>query len=839
MIHRRAGRTPHRGGRRRWWLIGLAVLSCCLTWLSWPLLPNAYSQVPGIEAWDLANYPAQQVPGEHYRSVAAWSGRLILPDQAAAEADDMDWVWMDVYTSPNPELIGRRVRLQWQDTPENRQFLDLVTRGIEFDEVALASIRKGRVHPTRLNGWSQVGPLQSLAGARPEDDVLVALPIDGVQVDPTTSVVAIDAIPIQIPERFYGLVKVLGPAQDQPVPQTCPGSTACHSDYKQVQHYNPATGAFDGAIETVRLPQVSAHADGVFQSSSQDLASSPAGEAGWYIYGARNTEGTFVVRAIAPRRLFQLQPQTTITGVQNGLNYINFGNWRDTPDRKGTIASVFVTPDAETAPLETWQEGDRLLVIHLFGGIGGDKAEPRSVPGTVTGHYAYGVGEVIRDPFTQELQLWVLYNQVYSHNPLGIVAGRVLWSEFTGNLQRGWLGARPVSDVLVKIPALTHTYQFGQVTLNPFAEFQRELVVMMARYRTGDGTGAAIVTPAQSCVQDSSQALYETIQAIRDRVAAAPEVTAWLAEHPTDPQTQLFQELIELGQQLQKELVPLGIARPDWHENADVLAGIQEGGVADGTLSLWSDVPTVVKNVLSWRTVIPRVAHDNVTAILLNHGAEMWFLRTNQVGGQDPTMVPLAPTELLGDYEVIPTAFSRVIEGLKWPNQKDIGIVALGWGAFAIALFLGASEQFGVTGETLTNPAFTLEPTASDLSLKTILGAVLAPALWQEFVFRVLLLPHPTEGVRPVTAMIWIGVSLGLFFLFHRLKAHDLWPWKAMPARLTHRLYLVFILGVLATVIYLSTGSLWTVTGFHWGAWLLFISRDRWLSPSAAKARQL
>ena len=129
--------------------------------------------------------------------------------------------------------------------------------------------------------------LQSLAGTRPQDDMIVALAdatfrrVDG------ESVIEIEEDPIQIPERFYGLVKVLGPDETQPAPELCPGSQPCASDYLRVQHYNLATQAFDGAIETVRIPQVPPAKTGVFQSTSQDLADSPAGEAGWYIYGAK------------------------------------------------------------------------------------------------------------------------------------------------------------------------------------------------------------------------------------------------------------------------------------------------------------------------------------------------------------------------------------------------------------------------------------------------------------------------------------------------------------------------------------------------------------------------
>lgn len=800
-------RVPTGAGRRfrRVLLIGLALLAFGIVGIA--NVPSTIAQnTPSADPFaQLPEYPAQPIPEDGYLPVANWSGRLILPDQAAAEADAMDWVWMEIYTSPQAALIGQRVRLQWQDTPENRAYVDLVTQGIQFNEAAIASIELGRIHPTRLNGWSQVGPLQSLAGTRPQDDMIVALPESGLTVDPAALMIAINAIPMQIPERLYGLVTVLGADESYPPAAACPGGAPCPSDYQRVQHYSPETRGFDGRVETVYWPQVPAKADGVFPSTPQQIARSPAGESGWYIYGAKQSDGLFGVRAIAPRRLFQLTPQTVITGPGNALNYINFGNWRDTPDRKETLQSVLITPEAAADVAADWQIGDRLLVIHLFGGIGGEQAEPRSVPGTVTGHYAYGIGEVVRDPFTNSPRLQIIYNQVYSHNPQGIVAGRTLWAEYTGNLERGWLGTRPISDVLVKIPSLSQVYQFGEVTLNPFAEFQRELVVMMARYRTGDGTGAAIVTPAQSCVQDSSQALYETIQVVKSRVAEQPTILEWLDDHPDDPQTELFQDLISLGQSLQRELVPLGIVRPDWDENANVLAGIEE--------LPFGNVTTPINNLLSWRTVIPRVAHDNVAAILLEHGAEMWFLRTNQVGGQDPTIAPLPPTELFGEYVVIPTVFSRVIESLRWPSWRDWGVVMLGGGAFAIAWLIGLRDQDDAA-------AVLLAPSPADLSGQRVIRALLIPSLLQEFGFRVLLLPHPTEAVRLWTGILWSVVSLVLFLLYCGWRAHHQRGSKITAQRAAFQFYQCLCLGILAMVIYFSTGSLWTVTVFHWGVWV-------------------
>lgn len=805
---------------RRWLLIGLVALMVSWFGSSHRLSWRAQADAPAAPFATLTDYPAQQFPTGDYVPVARWSGRLILPEREAIAAAPQDWVWLEVYTSPQPELIGQRVRLEWQDTAEIQTFLGLVTRGIEFDEEAIASIELGRIHPTRLDGLPQVGPLQSLAGTRPQDDMIVALPESGLTVDPAAGIVKIDAIPIQIPERFYGLVRVLGTDEAYPPAAACPGAAPCPSDYQRVQHYNPTTRQFDGPLETVYWPQVPPKPDGVFQSTPQDIADSPAGEAGWYIYGARRNDGTFGVRAIAPRQLFLLEPQTTITGQTAALNYINFGNWRDTPERKGTLQSVLLTPEAAANVEADWQIGDRLLVLHLFGGIGGEKAEPRSVPGTVTGHYAYGIGEVVTDPFTQAPRLHIIYNQVYSHNPQGIVAGRTFWAEYTGNLERGWLGTRPLSDVLVKIPSLSQVYQFGDVTIDPFAEFQRELVVMMARYRTGDGTGAAIVTPAQSCVQDSSQALYETIREIRAQVTANPEITTWLEQHPDDPQTALFQNLIALGQSLQRELVPLGIVRPDWAENAELLAGI-DGDRRPATVNN----PT--NSLLSWRTAIPRVAYDSVAAILLDQGAELWFLRTNQVGGNDPTILPLAPTALFGEYVVIPTAFSRVFESLRWPDWWDWGIVLLGWAAFAIARLVGLRLQPGTAA---------LTPPPAYFSLKHAARGLLAPALWQEFVFRVLLLPHPTEAVRLGTGIIWAIVSLSLFMLYcgwrSRRRASKS---TTIPA---FYLYQCLCLGAIAMGVYYSTGSLWAATLFHWGIWLWQQESLTWLSPRLQRSHK-
>ncbi len=719
-------------------------------------------------------------PPDHYQPVAAWIGRLILPQVGDIQKLSGDWVWFEVLHSPVQALIGQTVILTWQSNTDIDDYVSLVSRAVNFSSDAYGSQQAGKVHPSRLDGWQQVGPLQSLAGARPRDDVLVAL----ADVRQQGNTLAINQEPTQIAERFYGLVEI---ASSAPIKTTCP--SVCQKF--QVRHYNPDSQVFDGATDVIYLPDIPA-INGIRQFNLEQLEQSPAGNLGWYIYGSPNDQGQFVVRAMAPRALFELAPNITITDPSDGLNYINFGNWRRTSDRKGTIQTV------QLGQTE-WQEGDQGLVLHIFGGIGGDQAETPSVIGTVTGHFAYGIATVVRDVITQKLRFDIDYHQVYAHNPNGIVSGKLSWAEYMGNLQRGWLGTRPISDAIIKLDILTQDY--SQPNINPLRILERQLQIMTARYRVGDGTGAAIVTPAQSCIQDSSQALYKTIKQIEAQVRQQP---------PVDPQ--ILQPLARLGERLENALVPVGIVRPDWQQNSEVLAGIRDQSLDNKT--------NLATQLLSWRTIIPRVAYDQLATIFFDQGATLRFLRTNQVGGNDPSILPLAPTELFGQYFFIPTAFSRLIEALRLPSIGDwlmtLG-VAIGYGAIAIPL--------GIWGKLLSfhNILGTVRP--SQLSLR-LLQALLVPAILEEVIFRVLLLPHPTESVLANTFMLWAILSLTLFVVSHPLQAiifrHHLTSLFSRPLFIG----LTALLGLSCVFIYGNTGSLWTVAGFHWLvviSWLVFL----------------
>ena len=53
----------------------------------------------------------------------------------------------------------------------------------------------------------------------------------------------------------------------------------------------------------------------------------------------------------------------------------------------------------------------------------------------------------------------------------------------------------------------------------------------------------------------------------------------------------------------------------------------------------------MINALASWRTLLPRLANDVIARIFLQLGATLWVIRTNQVGGHDPDIEPIAPTD--------------------------------------------------------------------------------------------------------------------------------------------------------------------------------------------------
>ena len=793
-------------------LVALTLGACSRPAANLPQ-PSSYAVSAAAPFNQPDHYPlTQPVNPNRYRPVGEWMGRLILPTPAQIQVAkqshlDQDWVWIELYQAPATAgtQVGNILRLEWAPTPELQTYVQAVTTDVHLDAAAQQAQRAGNVIPSRLQERSQVGPLQSLAGARPQDDLVVRLDqIDLVQSGDGSPVLQTQIEPIQVTGRYYGLVQILGPDPTAPrsaFPATCPGGPPCPLELYQVRHYNPASGQFDGPQETIRIPQQPPDSAGQYISTPRQIEQMPNGAAGWYIYGAPDTTGRFTVQALKPRSLFQLQPDQVLRGERAGRQYLSRQNWQETPQHQGQSQRVWVHPMATQpeAARQFWKVGDRALVVHVFGGIGGERAG--GPPATVTGHLSYGVAQVVRDPWTQELQFDLQYQQVYAHNPHGIVAGRLDWSAYGGDLRRGWAGVRPFSDVVIKLDSLTEI-NLGGIRLFPLQAFLAQTRVMTARYRTGDGTGIAAVTPATSCVQDSSQALYIAIEQLKQQINAKPQVFAWMQAHPQDPNTQKFEQLVALGEDLEAILVPTGVVRSDWQDNAARLAGVtgREQFVRDRTF---------ISTLRSWRSMLPRRAHDEVSRIFLAHGAQLWFLRSNQTLHWEPARAPQAPTVLLGQISILSTVLQRWIDAVAMPLTGRDGWVTAGIlvGYGAISLPLGWQWRF-----LQWQPA----RLSAQKRLAGIIQSWFMPALVEELIFRVTLLPHPLEGIPWGQWWLWAGISLGAFVLYHPLNARIAYPAGNPTFFRPVFLCLAGLLGVACSLSYGLTGSLWPPVMIHW-----------------------
>ena len=775
-------------------------------------------------------YPLDRRPDPAlYRPHADWIGRLILPEPAEAAASAEDWVWLEVEQAPAAaaHLVGRRLPLAWADQPRLRALVGLLTTDIHLGAEARSLAAQGNVVPWRLDGRSRVGPLQSLAGARPEDDLSVRL--EGVELAAAGDlraplpalgegpVLRIPTPPVQITGRWMARVRLL---------KALPGKEGAGGDLFVVRHYDPRSHSYGGPEETVRIPSQPPNRDGRRFFETTGLLDHPIGAEGWTLYGAPAADGLFTVQALLPQALVQLSPDGQLRGTTAGLGQIARGNWNAATSRRGSFRRTALEPDGMARP---WAIGDRALLIHAFGGIGGPGGEP--TPGfTVTGHFAFGEAEVIADPFGGEPRFDLRYHQIYANNPDGIVAGSQEWSAWSGDLQRGWLGLRPISDVLVR--------QDPQL----LAALRLQAEVLMARYRSGDGSGVAAVTVTTSCVQDSAQALWTTVELLRQGLVSGPSPSASTAGGHS------------LGRAIEAVLVPFGIVRSDWHGNAELIAtalraadragpGSGVGGPAAAPVAGPTVGPTAgptmgptagptagpttgrfqrglspLDGLLSLHSILPRRGHDAFAALFLRRGAPLWILRTNQIPGANTRYEPLAPTLLLGRLPLVGELQRRLADGLLAPlDARQVGLCLLGFALYsALALALGLGSGFLEPGHSWPRPRRLLSAAAALLPM---------PALGEELLFRGALLPHPGEGTPWPQLLAWSALGIGLFVLYHPL-AGRLWYRRAERVFHDPRFLLqTALLGVATTALYQASGSLWPAVLLHALAVLVWLER--------------
>ncbi|MBW4640576.1 MAG: CAAX protease [Gloeocapsa sp. UFS-A4-WI-NPMV-4B04] len=592
-------------------------------------------------------YPIHQsVSQEYYRAIAPWMGRLILPNKDQRQA--IKGVLFEVHHAPDDfqHLVGQLAILRLSDEPEVQTYVLAVTKDVHFSAQAEYSSQQGNIHPTRINHWRLVNPLESLAGSHPHNDVMVMLPepvvvqpsgndpgtaqnslqpsksSQGESGSPTPHILYISHDPVQITGRYYGLVKFVQPTQ--------PGS-----DKFCVVHFNRASGQFDGAEEIVRMPPVVANRNNTYPSTSKNIEKSPLNETGWYIYGAPDESGLFIVQALAPRVLLQVKPERIIVGEKPVKKYLKKESWGNLAAQKGKISSVLLSSETIQPRNAAWREGQRALIIHVYGGIGGKKTEPKAKSPLYFGHFAYGIAKVVREPLTHELRFEIVYHQIYTHNTDGLIAGSLHWSRYMGDRSFGWLGLRPVADTIVQLDSFTGDYETHDGwKKSPLDQLIHQLEIMAARYRIGDGTGGTFVGPANNCNQDTNQALYAALRQIALAIRSHPNVEEWKKQHPE--QVDRLEQLEKLALNLKRLLLPWGTARADWKNQAEVLGSTLED----------EPLQNLIRSLLTWRTILPRLTSDEVMQAFLRQGGSAWVLRTNQVGGTDPDIEPIAPMTL-------------------------------------------------------------------------------------------------------------------------------------------------------------------------------------------------
>lgn len=101
---------------------------------------------------------------------------------------------------------------------------------------------------------------------------------------------------------------------------------------------------------------------------------------------------------------------------------------------------------------------------------------------------------------------------------------------------------------------------------------------------------------------------------------------------------------------------------------------------------------------------------------------------------------------------------------------------------------------------------------------QTTIVAFVMPGFFEELIFRVILIPHPTEPIGPISRQRLILLSWLVFILYHLL------PWTPTFFHQPNFLIGAGLLGFVCTLSYLQSRSIWMPIVLHWAIvsqWLL------------------
>ncbi len=106
--------------------------------------------------------------------------------------------------------------------------------------------------------------------------------------------------------------------------------------------------------------------------------------------------------------------------------------------------------------------------------------------------------------------------------------------------------------------------------------------------------------------------------------------------------------------------------------------------------------------------------------------------------------------------------------------------------------------------------------TAWEIVVSVMAMTLLIPALLEETVFRVLLLPHPAENPSLGVQLLWGLGSLAIFIISHPLNGLTFYRARLKTFTNPVFLFLAGLLGLVCTIVYWQSGSIWTPIAIHW-----------------------
>lgn len=116
------------------------------------------------------------------------------------------------------------------------------------------------------------------------------------------------------------------------------------------------------------------------------------------------------------------------------------------------------------------------------------------------------------------------------------------------------------------------------------------------------------------------------------------------------------------------------------------------------------------------------------------------------------------------------------------------------------------------------------------VSWQTVIGIITAsfvtPAVTEELFFRVFFLPQSTETISVTELWLWGCISWVLFIVYHPLNAVSFFPRGRKTFFDVVFLLLAALLGIICSLAYIQSGSLWTPVAIHWlvvVVWLLLL----------------